>query len=115
MVTDIQQFIDTIPQRIRRRWVVMDIMQYNFPYSTEVALKAYAEHDALHYLAGQPFNKEGEEHVAYLEQKFQRGWMPLSIQYNQNSPVPCECDKITEELIDENAKIFYQFYNDSSE
>ena len=112
MVMDIQQFVDTAPQRIRRRWVVADILQYKFPYKTEVALRAHAEHDALHYLFQQPFTKEGEEHVAYLEQKFHCGWLPLGEKYNTNSPIPCDCNGITLKLIDETSEIIYQHYND---
>jgi hypothetical protein len=114
MVMDIQQFVDTAPQRIRRRWVAADIQQYKFPYKTEVALRAHAEHDALHYLFQQPFTKEGEEHVAYLEQKFHCGWLPLGEKYNPNSPVPCDCGIITSELIDETVKIIYEFYDTDS-
>lgn len=110
-MTDLQQFLDQIP-RIRRRWVVSDIQQYKFPYKTEVALKAHAEHDALHYLFQQPFTEEGEKCVAYLERKFHRGWLPVGEEYNQFSPVPCECGIITEELIDETAEVIYQLYDD---
>lgn len=74
---DLQFFLDTVPQRIRRRWVAVVIQQNKIPYKTEKALKAYAEHDALHYLFQQPFTEEGEKCVAYLERKFHRGWLVL--------------------------------------
>jgi hypothetical protein len=113
MVMDIQQFLDTIPQKIHRRWVVTVTQQNKFPYKTERALRAYAEHDALHYLFQQPFTEEGEKHVAYLEQKFNRGWLPFGENYNVFIPEECDCGIITSELIDETAEIIYEFYDDT--
>jgi hypothetical protein len=113
MEMDIQQFLDTIPQKIHRRWVVTVTQQHKFPYKTERALRAYAEHDALHYLFQQPFTEEGEKHVAYLEQKFNRGWLPFGENYNVFIPEECDCGIITSELIDETAEIIYEFYDDT--
>lgn len=110
-IMDLQQFLDTVPTRIRRSSVVSEIIHYRFPHKTEVALRAYAEHDALHYLFNLPFTIEGENHVAFLEQKFQRGWLPVGKEYNRSTPVPYECDGITLEMIDETARIIYGVYN----
>ena len=65
---------------------------------------AQLEHDALHYLSQQPFTKEGEECVAYLEKTFNRGWLPLGEKYNTFKPKECECSHITQELITETAE-----------
>lgn len=110
-LSKIKNFLNTIPVKIRRKSVVADIIQYKFPYKTEVALRAQAEHDALHYLSGYHFTKEDEEKIVYLEQKFNRGWLAIGKQYNQNIPVSCECNEITQELINETAKIIYSFYD----
>ena len=111
-MVDIQYFVDTLPQRIRRRWVAVDMQQSKFPYKTEVALRAHAEHDAIHYLSGHPFTLEGEECVAYLELMFNRGWYAVGEEYNGYLPRECEYDRITSELIDETAEVIYGFYDD---
>ena len=109
---DLQYFVDTLPQRIHRRFVVGVIHQSKFPHKTEKAIRAYAEHDALHYLFQQPFTEEGEQHVAYLEKTFNRGWLPFGEKYNVFTPKECDCGRITAELIDETAEIIYEFYDD---
>jgi hypothetical protein len=111
---DIQYFLDTTPQRIHRRLVETDIQQIEFPYETDDAVRAWCEHDAIHYLSGQPFTLEGEECVAYLELMFNRGWLPLGEQYNSSFPRECECGIMTAELIDETAEIIYEFYDEHS-
>lgn len=111
-MNDLQTFINTIPDKITRRKVAMDIVEYKIPYKTEVALRAHAQHDALHYLFNQPFNLEGEEYVAYLERKFQRGWLPLGKRYNPFYEKECECGTITVEQIDEIALKLYEVYVD---
>lgn len=65
---------------------------------------AQLEHDALHYISQQPFTKEGEEYVAYLEKTFNRGWLPFGEKYNTFTPRECECSHITQELITETAE-----------
>jgi hypothetical protein len=109
---DLQYFVDTLPQKYTRNRVVQEIEFSKFPYKTERALRAYAEHDALHYLFQQPFTEEGEKHVAYLEKKFNRGWLPFGEKYNVFTPKECDCGRITAELIDETAEIIYEFYDD---
>jgi len=110
---DLQHFIDTLPAKFNRRTAVSFIHQYKFPYKTEKVLKALAEHDSLHYLSGQPFTQEGEQCVIYLEKKFQKGFSPIAENYTTLLPqIPCECDTITSELIDETASIIYKFFDD---
>ena len=65
---------------------------------------AQLEHDALHYISQQPFNKQGEEYVAYLEKTFNRGWLPFGEKYNTFTPRECECSHITQELITQTAE-----------
>jgi hypothetical protein len=72
--------------------------------TVDEAVSAWCEHDALHYLSQQPFNKEGEEYVAYLEKTFNRGWLPFGERYNTSTPKECECSHITQELITETAE-----------
>lgn len=108
---DLQQFLDSAPIKISYKEESIKIRQYRCPFKTEVALNAWAEHDALHFLFNRPFNREGENHVVFLEQKFQRGWLMVGEQYNRNTPVPYECDKITLEMVDETARIIYGVYN----
>lgn len=108
---DLQQFLDTVPTKISYKEETLKIRQYRCPFYTEVGLNAWAEHDALHYLFNRPFTIEGEEHVAYLERKFQRGWVMIGERYNTATPVPYEFDEITPEMIDETASIIYQIYN----
>jgi len=72
--------------------------------TTDEAISAWCEHDAIHYLSQQPFNKQGEECVAYLEKTFNRGWLPLGEKYNTSIPRECECSHITQELITETAE-----------
>lgn len=112
---NLQTFINTIPDKITRRRVARAIQYSRFPHKTEVALRAYAQHDALHYLFNQPFTSEGEECVAYLELLFNRGWLPFGEKYNRNFPRECECGTITVEQIDEIALKLYEAYDDYQE
>lgn len=102
---DLQYFVSTLPHITSRDSIAAQIEHYGISFTTDDAIRAWCEHDALHYLGEQPFTKEGEEHVAYLEQVFQRGWLPLGSKYNAYNPEPCECDTITPELIDETAQM----------
>jgi hypothetical protein len=104
---DLQYFVDTLPLKYTRNRVARAIEISKFPYKIERALRAYAEHDALHYLFQQPFTEEGEKHVAYLEKTFNRGWLPFGEKYNVFTPKECDCGRITVELIDETADIIY--------
>lgn len=109
---DLQYFADTVPNKITRSRVVREIQFHKFPYKTERALRAYAEHDALHYLSGHSFTSESEEYVAYLEKIFNRGWLPYGKEYNSFLPRECKYDGITVEKIDEVADILMGFYDD---
>lgn len=109
----IEKYIDTVlPMRIRRRWVVTQIALHKFPYKTEVALRAYSEHDALHYLTGETFTSKSEGHIAYLENKFNCGWLPLGKEFNTSIQIPFDCNNLTKELITETAQLFYEIYDD---
>lgn len=112
---DLQQFINTIPDKITRRKVAMDIVEYKIPYKTEVALRAYAQHDALHYLFNQPFTEEGEKKVAWAEYKFNRGWYAVDEKYNQFFRKEFDCSSVTHKMIDEIALKLYEVYDDYQE
>ena len=58
----------------------------------------WSEHDALHFISGNPFTDDGEKRVAYLEQMLKCGWF----EYNsfRKVAVPCDYDYITDELLD---------------
>jgi len=79
--------------------------------TTDEAIRAWVEHDALHYISQQPFNKQGEECVAYLEKTFNRGWLPFGEKYNTFTPRECECSHITQELITQTAERFLVHVN----
>lgn len=111
-MSDLQTFINTIPDKITRSRVVREIQNYKFPYKTEVALRAYAEHDALHYLFNQPFTKEGEKKIAWAEYKFNRGWFAVDEKYNQFFREEFDCSHITHKMIDEVALKLYEVYDD---
>lgn len=110
MKQDLQQFIENLPDRITRSRVVRQIQNSKFPHKTEVALRAYAQHDAIHYLFNQPFTLEGEECVAYLELMFNRGWFSFGEEYSSVFPRECECGIITVEQIDDIALKLYEVY-----
>jgi hypothetical protein len=109
---DLQYFADTVPDKVTRSRVVREIKIYNLPFKTERLLKAYAEHDALHYLSGHYFTLMDEGHIAYLEKIFNRGWLPYGKKYNPNFPRECEYNGITVEKIDEVADILMGIYDD---
>jgi hypothetical protein len=70
---------------------------YQNTKNKEEFYKKWAEHDALHFLSGSPFDKRGEQQVAYLEKKFKCGWHETNefVKF----AVSCEWDYITDELI----------------
>lgn len=76
-MSDLQTFINTIPDKIAHNRVLREIENLNLSYNLEVGLRAWAQHDALHYLSNQPFTVEGEQKVAWMEYKFKRGWYIL--------------------------------------
>lgn len=102
---DLQHFASTLPYVTSRDAIAAQIEHDGVGFTTDDAIRAFCEHDALHYLSGQPFTKEGERCVAYLEKRFSRGWLSYGDKYNVYSPKPCECDRITPELIDETAQM----------
>ena len=105
LMTDLKRFVSTLPQMISSlREIEVNIQKYNLSPKSEEIFMAQLEHDALHYLSQQPFTKEGEEYVAYLEKTFNRGWLPFGEKYNTFKPKECECSHITQELITETAE-----------
>jgi hypothetical protein len=102
---DLQYFVDTLPNITSRDSIAVQIENDEVPFTTDQIILAWCEHDALHYLSGHSFTEEGEKYVAYMEKAFNRGWLPLGNKYNAHYPEPCECDKITPELIDETAQM----------
>ena len=105
LMTDLKRFVSTLPQMIISfREIEVNIQKYNLSLKSEEIFMAQLEHDALHYLSQQPFNKQGEECVAYLEKTFNRGWLPFGEKYNTSIPRECECSHITQELITETAE-----------
>ena len=84
--------------------IAEEIKHDESPFTVDTAIRTWCEHDALHYLSQQPFTKEGEEYVAYLEKTFNRGWLPFGEKYNTFKPKECECSHITQELITETAE-----------
>jgi hypothetical protein len=84
--------------------IAEEIKHDESPFTVDTAIMTWCEHDALHYLSQQPFTKEGEEYVAYLEKTFNRGWLPFGEKYNTFKPKECECSHITQELITETAE-----------
>ncbi len=104
-MVDIQYFVDTLPHITSRDSIAAQIENDDASFTMDNIINAWCEHDALHYLSGQPFTEQGEKCVAYLEQVFQRGWLPFGDKYNAHYKEPCECDEITPELIDETAQM----------
>lgn len=101
---DLKFFVKHIPRLTDREEFAIQIENEKTAITTDKAVQASLEHDALHYLSQQPFTKEGEEYVAYLEKTFNRGWLPLGEKYNTFKPKECECSHITQELITETAE-----------
>ena len=82
MNPDLQYFVDRLPGKPNRDTIASQIENSSTPITTDQALNAWYEHDALHYLSEKPFTDEGEEFVAYLEKRFNRGWLPFGEKYN---------------------------------
>jgi hypothetical protein len=93
-----------LPSLPNRDKIAEHLTKNNALVTVDEAIRAWVEHDALHYLSQQPFTKEGEEYVAYLEKTFNCGWLPLGEKYNTFKPKECECSHITQELITQTAE-----------
>jgi hypothetical protein len=113
-MTDIQYFIDTLPEKPNRN-IIETQLENNLDslnsITTDEAIILWSEHDALHYLSGQPFSEEGEQCVAKLEKVFNRGWLSFGWKYNTYTPKDCEYRHITQELIEETAELIRGFYD----
>ena len=101
---DLKFFVKHLPSLPNRDEIAEHLTNNNALVTVDEAVGAWCEHDALHYISQQPFNKKGEECVAYLEKTFNRGWLPLGEKYNTSIPRECECSHITQELITEIAE-----------
>ena len=104
MKLDLQYFVDTLPSKPNRDTIASQIENSSTSITTDQALNAWYEHDALHYLSEKPFTDEGEEFVAYLEKTFNRGWLPFGEKYNTHYQRKCLFPHITQELITETAE-----------
>jgi hypothetical protein len=101
---DLKFFVKFLPSLPNRDEIAEHLTKNNALVTVDEAVSAWIEHDALHYISQQPFTKEGEECVAYLEKTFNRGWLPFGEKYNPSIPKECECSHITQELITEIAE-----------
>ena len=101
---DLKFFVKHLPSLPNRDEIAAQLERTETSITTDEAINAWVEHDALHYISQQPFNQEGEECVAYLEKTFNRGWLPFGEKYNPSIPRECECSHITQELITETAE-----------
>jgi hypothetical protein len=101
---DLKFFVKFLPSLPNRDKIAAQLERTETSITTDEAINAWVEHDALHYLSQQPFNQEGEECVAYLEKTFNCGWLPLGEKYNTFKPKECECFHITQELITQTAE-----------
>ena len=104
-MTDLQYFVDTLPSKPNRDTIASQLENTLTSITTDEAMNAWCEHDALHYLSGQPFTVEGERCVAKLEKVFNRGWLTYGWKYNMYNPKECEYSHITQELIVETAEL----------
>jgi len=109
---DLKFFVKHIPRLTDREEFAIQIENEKTAITTDEAVKASCEHDALHYLSQQSFNKEGEEYVAYLEKTFNCGWLPLGEKYNTFTPRECECSHITQELVTQTAEDIWSLMGD---
>lgn len=100
-----------LPSLPNRDKIAEHLTKNNDLVTVDEAIRAWVEHDALHYLSEQPFNKQGEECVAYLEKTFNRGWLPFGEKYNIFTPRECECSHITQDLITATAGRFLVHVN----
>jgi hypothetical protein len=101
---DLKFFVKFLPSLTNRDEIAAQLERTETSITTDEAINAWVEHDALHYISQQPFNQEGEECVAYLEKTFNRGWLPFGEKYNPSTPRECECSHITQELITQTAE-----------
>jgi len=101
---DLKFFVKFLPSLPNRDEIAAQLERTETSITTDEAISAWCEHDALHYISQQPFTKQGEECVAYLEKTFNRGWLPFGEKYNTSIPKECECSHITQELITEIAE-----------
>lgn len=107
---DLQFFVHNLPHLSTRDEIAAQLERTETSITTDEAIIAWCEHDALHYLSQQSFDKEGEECVAYLEKTFNRGWLPFGERYNTSTPRECEYSHITQELITQTAEDILSFY-----
>lgn len=72
--------------------------------SSNQAFHNWCEHDALHFISGNPFTDEGERNVAFIEKKFNCGWVKYNgyIKY----ATECETDYINADVIAAFTNIF---------
>jgi hypothetical protein len=108
---DLKFFVKFLPSLPNRDKIAAQLERTETSITTDEAINAWVEHDALHYLSQQPFTKEGEEYVAYLEKTFNCGWLPLGEKYNTFKPRECECSHITQDLITQTAERFLVHVN----
>ena len=101
---DLKFYVKHLPFLLNRDEIAERLTKNNALITVDEAVSAWCEHDALHYLSQQSFDKEGEECVAYLEKTFNRGWLPFGERYNTSTPKECECSHITQELITQTAE-----------
>jgi len=101
---DLKFFVKFLPSLPNRDEIAEQLTKNNALVTVDEAIIAWCEHDALHYISQQPFTKQGEECVAYLEKTFNRGWLPFGEKYNTSIPRECEYSHITQELITEIAE-----------
>ena len=107
---DLQFFVHNLPHLSTREKIAEQLTKNNALVTVDEAVSAWCEHDALHYLSQQSFDKEGEECVAYLEKTFNRGWLFFGERYNTSTPRECEYSHITQELITQTAEDILSFY-----
>jgi hypothetical protein len=109
---DLKFYVKHLPFLPTRDEIAERLTKNNALITVDEAVSAWCEHDALHYLSQQSFDKEGEECVAYLEKTFNRGWLPFGERYNTSTPRECECFHITQELITQIAESILSYTND---
>jgi len=85
----IKEFVKLLPEKPDHTKFVIK--------NKEEFYKKWAEHDALHFISGSPFDERGEQKVAYLEKKFKRGWHETNefVKF----AVSCDWQYITDDLI----------------
>ena len=109
---DLQYFVNfQMPRKVSRDVVSEIIKNEGISITTDEAMNAWYEHDALHYLGQHSFTDEGERGVVYLEKIFNRGWLPFGEKYNIFDPRECDCSHITQELITETTELIKNYYD----